>query len=157
MTLFGVGLKFSLISIIYAFIIINIHFIWTPHLSIPVPRILTLVLGVLLLSLGFPLYIVSALTIHKYFSEGKLATIGIYAYSRHPLYGAWIVCIIPGMVLLLNSSIGLTIPIFMYAIFKILIVREDRYLEERFGEEFFIYKSRVGEIFPKFSTLFRLS
>ncbi len=157
MTFFGVGLKFALISAIYTFIMITLHFMWTPHLSIPLPREITLLLGVLLLASGIPPYIVSGLAIHKYFREGKLATQGIYAYSRHPLYGAWIVCIIPGMVLLLNSLIGLSIPIFMYVVFKILIDREDKYLEEKFGEAFIEYKKRVGEIFPRFSTLLRRS
>lgn len=157
MTFFGVGLKFALISAIYTFIMITLHFMWTPHLSIPLPREITLVLGVLLLASGIPPYIVSGLTVHKYFREGKLATQGIYAYSRHPLYGAWIVCIIPGMVLLLNSLIGLSIPIFMYVVFKILIDREDKYLEEKFGEAFIEYKKRVGEILPRFSTLYRRS
>ena len=156
-TLLGVGLKFALISVVYTFIIINLHFIWTPHLSFPIPRLLTLVLGVLLLIIGTPVYLTAGLTIHKYFHEGKLATTGIYAYFRHPIYGAWIVFITPGIVLLLNSLIGLSIPIFMYVLFKVLIVKEDQYLEERFGEEFIGYKKRVGEIFPNFSTLFRRS
>ncbi|MGD8538507.1 MAG: isoprenylcysteine carboxylmethyltransferase family protein [Candidatus Aminicenantes bacterium] len=157
MTLIGVGLKFALISVVYTIIIINLHFMWTPHLSFPIPRLLTLVLGVLLLIIGTPIYLTAGLTIHKYFHDGKLATTGIYAYFRHPIYGAWIVFIMPGIVLLLNSLIGLSIPIFMYVLFRILIVKEDKYLEERFGEEFIDYKNRVGEIFPKLSTLFRLS
>ena len=157
MTLLGVGLKFALISVGYTFIIINLHFMWTPHLSFPIPRLLTLILGVFLLIIGTPIYLTAGLTIHKYFHGGKLATTGIYAYFRHPIYGAWIVFIMPGIVLLLNSLIGLSIPIFMYVLFKILIVKEDKYLEERFGEEFVDYKNRVGEIFPKLSTLFRLS
>jgi protein-S-isoprenylcysteine O-methyltransferase Ste14 len=156
MTLIGVGLRFALLSIIYASIILNLHFLWTPHLVIPIPRMFTLILGVLLLILGIPIYLVSGLSISKYFREGKLATEGIYAYFRHPIYGSWIVFIMPGIVLLLNSLIGLSIPIFMYVIFKILIVGEDKYLEESFGEEFYEYKNRVGEIFPKLSTIFRL-
>ena len=52
----------------------------------------------------------------------------------------------------LNSLIGLTVPIFMYLVFKIFIVEEDKYLEDKFGEEFLKYKKRVGEIFPKFLT-----
>ncbi len=157
MTLLGVGLKFALISVVYTFIIINLHFMWTPHLTFPIPRLLTLVFGGLLLIIGIPIYLTAGLSIHKYFHDEKLATTGIYAYFRHPIYGSFIVFIIPGIVLLLNSLIGLSIPIFMYVLFKILIVKEDKYLEERFGEEFFEYKNRVGEIFPKLSTLFRLS
>ncbi|MGD9345319.1 MAG: isoprenylcysteine carboxylmethyltransferase family protein [Candidatus Aminicenantes bacterium] len=155
MSLLGVGLKFAILSVVYATIILNVHLHWTPHLSFPIPRVFTVVLGVLLLIMGIPIYLVSGLTIAKFFHERKLATKGIYAYFRHPLYASWIVFIIPGIVLLINSLIGLSIPIFMYVVFKILIVEEDKYLEERFGKEFIEYKARVGEIFPKYSTLFR--
>ena len=155
MTFFGVGLRFALLSTLYAAIILNLHFIWTPHLSIPIPRIMTLVLGVLLLIIGIPIYLTSGLAIRKYFHDGKLATRGVYAYFRHPLYGSWIVFIIPGIVLLINSLIGLSIPVFMYVLFKILIGEEDKYLEEKFGEAFIEYKKRVGEIFPKLSTFFK--
>ena len=155
MTLIGVGLKFALISIIYTFIIINIHVTWTHHLFIPIPRIFTLVIGILLLIIGIPIYLTSGLTIHKYFNDGKLATQGIYGYFRHPIYASWIVFIMPGTVLLFDSLIGLSIPFFMYVVFKILIVKEDKYLEERFGQDYIEYKKKVGEIFPKLSMLFR--
>ena len=157
MTLIGVGLKFALISIIYAAVICIVHFLWTPHLTIPIPRAISLIMGLLLVALGIPIYLISGLTIHKYFNKHKLATNGIYAYFRHPIYGSWIVFIVPGIALIINSLIGLTIPFFMYAVFRILIVEEDKYLEEKFGDEFFKYKKRVGEIFPKIGTIFRVN
>jgi protein-S-isoprenylcysteine O-methyltransferase Ste14 len=156
MTLIGVGLKFALISIFFTAIIITVHFLWLSHLSIPIPRIITQVLGILLLTTGALIYLISGLTIHKYFREGNLATKGTYAFFRHPLYGSWIVFIVPGIVLLINSLIGFAIPIFMYGVFKILIGEEDEYLEEKFGDEFLEYKKKVGEIFPKFRTIFRV-
>lgn len=91
-------------------------------------RVISLIMGLLLIALGIPVYLISGLTIHKYFNTGKLATNGIYAYFRHPIYGAWIVFIVPGIVFAINSLLGMTIPFFMYAVFKVLIVREDNYL-----------------------------
>jgi protein-S-isoprenylcysteine O-methyltransferase Ste14 len=95
------------------------------------------------------------MTIHKYFNEGKLATRGVYAYFRHPIYGSWIVFIVPGVVLMLNSLLGLTVPFFMYVVFSALIKEEEEYLEEKFGDEYFEYKRKVGSIFPRFNTFFR--
>ncbi|MGD8536505.1 MAG: methyltransferase [Candidatus Aminicenantes bacterium] len=155
MTLIGVGLKFAIISVLFSAIIFAVHFLWMSHLTIPIPRIFTQVLGILLVMVGVPIYLISGLTIHKYFHDGQLATKGIYGFFRHPIYGSWIVFIVPGIVLLINSLIGLTVPVFMYGVFKILIVKEDKYLEEKFGEEFFEYRRRVGEVFPKFQTIFR--
>lgn len=155
MTVLGVGLKFAIISIFFAVIIFAVHFLWMSHITIPIPRIVTQVLGILLVIIGVPIYLVSGLSIHKYFHNGQLATKGIYGYFRHPIYGSWIVFIVPGIVLLINSLIGLTVPVFMYGVFKIFIREEDKYLEEKFGEEFFEYRKRVGEVFPKFQTIFR--
>jgi protein-S-isoprenylcysteine O-methyltransferase Ste14 len=105
--------------------------------------------------MGAPIFIISGFTLHKYFDEGKLITKGVYAYFRHPIYGSWIVFIIPGIVLILNSLLGLTIPFVMYAIFKILVAEEEIYLEEKFGDQYFEYKRKVGGIFPKFRSVFR--
>ncbi|UCE40187.1 MAG: isoprenylcysteine carboxylmethyltransferase family protein [Candidatus Aminicenantes bacterium] len=157
MTFLGIGLKFAIISIIYSTLVLYSHSLWMSHLSIPIPRVFSQVFGILLMAIGIPIYLISGITIRKYFHEGKLATKGIYGYIRHPIYGSWILFIIPGIVLLINSLIGLTIPIFMYVLFKILIVKEDKYLEDKFGEEFFKYKKRVGEIFPRFWNIFRTS
>ena len=155
MTLIGVGLKFAIISCIYTGIILALHFLLMPHLVVPIPRVFSLIFGIVLMTTGTLIYLISGLTIHKYFNKGKLATGGIYSYFRHPIYGSWIVFIVPGIILVINSLIGLTIPFFMYAVFKILKVEEDKYLEEKFGEEFCKYKKRVGEIFPKFWNIFR--
>ncbi len=155
MTLIGVGLKFAILSIFFTAIIFTVHFLWMSQATIPLPRILTLVLGILLVITGVPIYLISGLTIRRYFHNGELATKGVYGYFRHPIYGSWIVFIIPGIVLLINSFLGLTIPVFMYGVLKILIREEDKYLEEKFGEEFFEYRKRVGEVFPKFRTIFR--
>ena len=155
MTSLGVGLKFTMISCVYMAAVLALHFFWLSHFTIPIPRILSVVFGIFFMTIGIPIYLISGLTIHKYFNEGKLATKGIYGYIRHPVYGSWIVFIVPGIVLLINSLIGLTTPFFMYVVFKNLIVKEDKYLEDKFGEEFFRYKKRVGEIFPKFWNIYR--
>ena len=66
------------------------------------------------------------------------------------MYGSWILYTVPGMVIISGYLPGLTVPLFMYIIFKILIRKEERYLEERFGEDYRKYKERVGLLFPKF-------
>jgi len=155
MTRWGVGPQFTIISGVYTVAVCIIHFIWLSHLTIPLPRYLSLILGIVLLTTGIPIFIVPGLTIDKYFNERKLATKGIYEYFRHPIYGSWIVFIIPGIILIINSLIGLTIPVFMYVVYKILIVEEERYLEENFGKDYAEYKKNVGGIFPKLWLIFK--
>jgi protein-S-isoprenylcysteine O-methyltransferase Ste14 len=155
MTRLGVGPRFTIISVGYVIIIVILNLIWLPNLSIPLPRTFTQILGILLVIMGVPIFFIAGFILHKYFDEGKLITKGVYAYFRHPIYGSWIVFIVPGIILILNSLLGLTIPFVMYAIFKILIAEEEIYLEEKFGDQYFEYKRKVGGIFPKLRTIFR--
>jgi len=155
MTARGVGLIFTMISGIYTAIVFVIHFFWLSHLSLPLPRLISLIIGILLIVIGLPIFILPGIIIDKYFNQGKLATEGVYAYLRHPIYGSWIVFIMPGIVFIINSLLGLTIPFFMYFVFRILIVEEEKYLEEKFGDEYFEYKKRVGSIFPKLMTILK--
>lgn len=155
MTRWGIGPQFTIMSGIYAVIVGVIHFTLVSHLTIPLPRILTLILGIIFVVIGIPIFLIPGFTIDKYFVKGKLATGNVYAYIRHPIYGSWIVFIIPGVVFIINSLIGLTIPVFMYLVFRVLIVEEERYLEEKFGKEYEEYKRRVGSIFPKLRTIFK--
>lgn len=155
MTRWGVGPQFTIISGVYALAVGIIHFIWLSHLIIPLPRNLSLILGIVLLTAGLPIFVIPGLIINMYFNEKKLATKGIYGYFRHPIYGSWIVFIIPGIVLIINSLIGLTIPVFMYVVYKILIGEEERYLEESFGKDYAEYKKNVGGIFPKLWIIFK--
>jgi protein-S-isoprenylcysteine O-methyltransferase Ste14 len=154
MTQWGVGPKFTVVALIMASLVFTIHYVWLAHLKIPLPRTLTLILGIVLVIIGIPVFLVPGLTIGRSFEQGELATKGVYSYIRHPIYGSWIVFFIPGIVFLLNSLIGLLIPIFMYAVFKIFIVEEERYLGEKFGQKYIEYKKNVGSIFPKFKSIF---
>ena len=60
-----------------------------------------------------------------------------------------LLCIVPGIVILRGSILGITIPIFMYIIFRKLIPIEEEYLIDTFGNEYIEYKSRVWAVFPK--------
>jgi protein-S-isoprenylcysteine O-methyltransferase Ste14 len=149
MTRWGVGPKFTLISIIYAIVIFLLHLFWFPSLTFVIlGREVNLVIGIILIIVGLLIFLIPAFTIDKYFFEGKLCAIGIYSFIRHPIYGAWIVFIVPGIVIIRGSLLGISIPIFMYAIFKILIPKEDEYLEKKFGEEYLEYKKKVNALFP---------
>ena len=157
MTRWGVGPKFTVVSFVLGLAIFAAHTAWFAHLEIPLPRPITLILGIVLVIVGLPIFIIPGMTIDKYFNRGELATGGVYSYIRHPIYGSWIVFIVPGLVLLMNSLIGIIVPVLMYAVFEILIVEEDRYLQDKFGERFVEYKRNVGSIFPKIKSLFWVS
>ena len=82
------------------------------------------------------------------YNSDKLATAGLFGFVRNPMYAAWIVFIIPGLVLLTRSWPLLLTPLVAYSAFKLLIRRENAYLEKRFGDAYRRYRVEVNELFP---------
>ena len=48
-----------------------------------------------------------------------------------------------------NSWILLTIPCFIYIMFKIFINREEYLMEKEFGQDYVEYRSKTSAVFPK--------
>lgn len=68
---------------------------------------------------------------------------GLYRFTRNPMYigfALWTV----GIAILCNSIWTLlAAPIGLFLIDRLVVVREERYLERKFGEEYLSYKRRV--------------
>lgn len=149
MSRWGVGPVFALLSLGYGAIILGISRYYHPAFRIPyVPQWLLSGLGVLLLSIGIPFFGLSVITVMKAYNSDKLVTHGTYGCCRHPLYSAWVVFIVPAMVLMVNSWIGLTVPLVMYAILKNLVIKEEVYLQRVFGAEYVKYAQETPCILP---------
>lgn len=150
MNRFGIGPKFALLSVIYVAIIVFLHYSFLSTLTFTIiSRWVNITLGIMLILVGIPLFILSGVTVHRHINKEKLCTTGVYSYFRHPLYASWIVFIIPGIVLIISSIVAISCPIFMYIIFRIFIGEEDRYLKEKFGNEYLKYEKKVNAVFPK--------
>jgi protein-S-isoprenylcysteine O-methyltransferase Ste14 len=87
--------------------------------------------------------------IHR--AQGELVTDGIYAYVRHPQYsGLFLITI--GMLIQWPTIITLVMwPILTYAYYR-LALREEREVEEKFGEAYTEYKNMVPAFVPKFGS-----
>ena len=150
MTRWGVGPKFTIISLIYAAIVFAIqNIVFSEYRFVIHSTFINVIPGILLIAIGLIIFIIPAFTIDKYFYEGTLCKKGVYAYLRHPIYASWISFIVPGIVILIGSTLGITIPLFMYIIFRVMIRGEENYLIDTFGDEYIEYKSKVWAVFPK--------
>lgn len=150
MTRWGIGPRFAVISLIYGAAALALQYTAFPEfLFVLFDKTVNLILGLSLIVIGLVIFLVPAFTIDRYFTQGRLYTQGIYAYMRHPIYGAWISFIVPGMIIMVGSVVGLTIPGFMYLVFKTLIPNEEKYLSRRFGREYEDYHRKVWSVFPK--------
>jgi protein-S-isoprenylcysteine O-methyltransferase Ste14 len=112
------------------------------------PAAVFVAVGLLLLAIGVPILVVSVHSVMPAYEQDQLATGGLLALVRHPIYSAWIVFILPGLAFLSRSWPMLVTPLVAYAVFKVLIHREDDYLQQRFGDAYLDYRARVNELIP---------
>lgn len=113
-----------------------------------IPYPVFLAVGLVLLTAGIPMVVIAGRAAMMAYNRDQLATTGIFGLTRNPIYSAWIVFIIPGLVVLSRSWLLLLTPLVAYAAFKLLIRRENDYLEKRFGQAYLDYKARVNELLP---------
>jgi protein-S-isoprenylcysteine O-methyltransferase Ste14 len=149
MSRWGIGPIFASLSIGYGMITLTISRYFHPAFQIGlVPYWLLSILGIALILIGVPFFIIPIKKVTHAYNANALVTDGIFRCCRHPLYASWVVFIVPGIFFLINSWIGLTTPIFMYFILRLLVRKEETYLESVFGSKYLEYKKNVPCILP---------
>jgi protein-S-isoprenylcysteine O-methyltransferase Ste14 len=78
---------------------------------------------------------------------GPLVTSGVFAWSRNPIYAAFdlVVC---GTILIHGRVVFLLVGAIFMLLIHGVVLREERFLADRFGDEFQRYRRRVGRYFP---------
>lgn len=104
--------------------------------------------GWILLAFGVPMWLTAGITVRRAYNRDELATSGVFGLVRHLIYSAMIVLNLPGIALLTRSWPLFLMPLVAYTVFKLLIHREDEYLERRFGQAYLDYRARVNEVIP---------
>lgn len=152
MTRWGVGPKFTLLSIGYAIPIFALSMYFKTSFKMDfIPYRMIATIAIVLILIGIPFYIIAAVTLTRAFNAGKLVTSGAFGICRHPIYASWIIFIVPGIALLLNSWIALTIPVMMYLFLRLLVRlvrKEEMYLEKTFSNEYTEYKRKIPAVLP---------
>ena len=120
---------------------------------VPVPFVVPMVIrniGLLLTFIGFLLGVGAFIefrrartTLDPHGSAKQVVTSGIYRFTRNPIYLGFLLMVIG---LPLNSGLiwGLALaPFYMMAMTRLVIEREEIYLEKKFKDQYTGYKSRV--------------
>jgi len=146
---FGIGPIMTLYSLPFIIIFSILNAFFYSIFQIPIHYIWLLLIGILLTIIGLYIYIKSVKVVKNAYNSSRLTIEGFYGHMRHPMYGAVILFILPGIVFLLNSWILFFIPLTFYIMFRIFIKREEIYCLEKFGEKYSHYKHKVYAILPK--------
>jgi hydroxyacylglutathione hydrolase len=150
MTTWGVGHKFTVFSVLYLILALVVHYVWYPLFVIEeIPHVIIIATGLILIAIGVPIWVAGSKAVDRAFEEGVLATQGVYALCRHPIYGNAIFFTIPGVLLFFRSWLLLTVPVAMYIIFRLLIREEEDYLRQEFGATYLEYEREVNAVFPR--------
>jgi len=149
MPCWGISPKMLLILSPFIFLFIILNFLYYPLFLISINYIYLVVLGMILILIGFFIYFKSIFLIKKAYNASELVTKGIYGYMRHPLYSSFILFFTPGITCFFKSWLMFIIPIIYYIIFRLLIKKEEDYCLEKFGENYTHYKKNVFAIIPK--------
>ena len=144
MKITGVGPKLAILTLLYLAITIVIDILVNPLFKMTALHYTTLlVVGIILLIIGAVLIVISAKKLTRSFNSSVLMKDGLYKIFRNPIYAMYLIFIIPGVSLLLNSWLVLTTVIINYIFLEIFIKAEYKYLEEKFGEEYRDYLKQV--------------
>jgi protein-S-isoprenylcysteine O-methyltransferase Ste14 len=121
-----------------------ISYTYQPTFNYPlVPAEWTLVLGTLFLLVGVPFWLLSTGMFLVAYFQGRLETRGPYAVMLNPIYGSWVVFVLPGISLVLNWWPILLASVVMYVAQRLFIHEEDELLRQKFGGLYEEYRKNV--------------
>jgi protein-S-isoprenylcysteine O-methyltransferase Ste14 len=149
MTFGGIGPKLALITLPYIMLatlvnqkypeFLKLDFIGSEWLETA---------GYIMICIGLVFYAWTIVVFLADFKKGLLVTRGTFALCRNPIYASFIVFFIPGLALVIQSGMILSIALVLYLNFKISIHGENKVLERKFGKAYETYRENVQEIIP---------
>ncbi len=147
--LLGVGPKIFMTLVPFLVLFGILSSIFRAFFQIPINYYWMVILGSILIIVGIFIFIYSERIIKPAYDASEFITIKVYAYVRHPMYMSWGLGTLPGIFCFLNSwFFFLILPIY-YLIVRIYIIKEDKFLLNKFGKNYAYYKNKVNAFFPK--------
>jgi hydroxyacylglutathione hydrolase len=150
MTVWGIGPKFTLFSVMCLVLALAVHIVWYPLFVIrEIPLAVLIAVGLVLIAIGVPIWVAASKEVDRAFEADELATQGVHALCRHPIYGSATFFVIPGILLFFRSWVLFAVPVAMAVLARLLVRREEVYLREKFGQAYLEYAGSVNVLFPK--------
>lgn len=106
-----------------------------------------LIVGIILLTIGVPLWLWAVVQILVYAPRGRLITSGPFALVLHPIYTFVALFVLPGIGFVAGSWMWFPLGGALYIGSRLFAPREERQLAESFSSEYAAYRARV--LFPR--------
>jgi len=113
---------------------------------------ISLPIGILLFVLGWisPIFALFKFgTIPSVRKKSNLITTGVYRVVRHPIFGGTLIAVL-GWTILLKSIISIVYFPFLFLLYFLTTVVEERILIEEYGDQYLDYKKKVTKRFIPF-------
>jgi protein-S-isoprenylcysteine O-methyltransferase Ste14 len=102
-----------------------------------------LIAGIMLLVIGVPLCITSAVQIRVWVPRKILITTGPFALMLHPLYTCVALLVLPGLGLVLDTWLGPALGVILYVSTRLFSGSEEKLLAKYFPKEYAAYRAKV--------------
>jgi protein-S-isoprenylcysteine O-methyltransferase Ste14 len=79
-------------------------------------------------------------------AETKLKTGGLYRFSRNPMYLGFLMLNLGGMIKV-ATPLAILLGLYCSLVYHLIIIREEKFLEERFGRDYLDYMRKVRRYF----------
>ena len=115
----------------------------TQYLNLRLIGLLLIIASLLLALLALSNFLRAKTHVEPWQPTTVILQSGVFAYSRNPIYLAFCIATL-GAGLIINSWWGLGVtPLLAFLLQRLVINREESYLEQKFGEDYLSYKRRV--------------
>jgi|APSaa5957512576_1039674.scaffolds.fasta_scaffold69118_1 protein-S-isoprenylcysteine O-methyltransferase Ste14 len=153
--IFGVGPLGAALSLVLLYIFWEIDH-YFEHPALTTNLILIQIIGILSILIGLGIHFWTIWILRTWWVDNQICKSGPFKYIRHPMYAAWIIFVVSGVSLYLNSWVFLLWPLSIQPFWHIIVGREEKLLDEVFGDEYRLYLKSTGRFFPRiFSLSFR--
>lgn len=108
------------------------------------------IIGIILILIGIILWISAVIKsrITKEIIDNNLVTTGVYSYVRHPIYSAFLF-MSTGIIILSQNICLFLLPVLYWIILTVgMIKTEEKWLLEKFGDEYAQYSKKVNRFIP---------
>ena len=150
---FGVGPAYVICCFILTVVGINIrNTTFLRQGNLQGVKYVAIIIGILFILSGLALWVYAVLIqkIGLEIKKGNLATQGAYSIVRNPIYSAFL-AVFTGSLIMAHNLYLLVLPVVFYISLTILMKNtEEKWLLEKFGDDYTRYCKKVNRIIPWF-------